>query len=222
MQIPFLSVPDQPLSASTQNHIPIADIAEDIILFKNGAATMILESSSLNFGLLSEKEQESVIAGYAGLLNSLTFHIQIVVKSQKKDVSSYISLLEEVEKKIKNPKLFSIMQGYKKFMVDSIQRKNVLSKSFYIVIPFTEHELGISKSIKGPFSIGQGEQTVPYTKAYVQRKAKIALYPKREHIVRQGRRLGLQITQLRDEDLIDLVYNTYNPEPPIKDKTIFE
>ena len=43
-----------------------------------------MESTSLNFSLLSEKEQEAVIAAYAALLNSLSFSVQIVVRTIRK------------------------------------------------------------------------------------------------------------------------------------------
>ena len=220
MAIPIFGLPDRPLSATTQKHIPIAEINDDLVLFKNGGVALVMESTSLNFGLLSENEQEAVIAGYAGLLNSLTFHIQIVVRSQQKDISNYLTLLDKVAKDISNPKLVNIMQGYKKFMSDSIKKKNVLSKRFYLVLPFTQYELGVSKSFSLPGSKAK-QPNIPYTKPYVTRKAKISLYPKREHVTRQARRLGLNVRQLRTDELIDLVYNIYNPEPPIKERSIF-
>lgn len=214
MKIPLFSTPDKPLFSTTQKHIPIADITEDLVLFKNGSAALVLQSTSLNFGLLSEKEQQAVIAGYAALLNSLTFHIQILVRSQQKDITSYIKRIEETERKLKNPQLSDIMGGYKKFILESIEKKNVLSKSFYIVLPFAESELGLAKAIGS----AKEDSVVPYTKSYVLRKAKIALYPKREHIIRQGRRLGIILRQLTNEELIKVVYDTYNPEPPVKEK----
>lgn len=221
MKLPVFSIPDKPISTSTQDHIPIADIRQGLVLFKGGSAAMILESTSLNFGLLSEVEQEAVIAGYAALINSLTFHIQIVVRSSQKDISNYIEMLEKVEGNITNPKLVNIMQGYKKFITDSIKKKNVLSKKFYIVLPFTQYELGISKSFSIPFGGKQkSSKSVPYAESYVIRKAKIALYPKREHLIRQARRLGLFLHQLSDEELVKLMYEIYNPEPPVKQSVI--
>ena len=217
MKIPLLSVPDEPLSSSTQNHIPIADITDDLVLYKNGAVTLIMESTSLNFGLLSEVEQEAVIAGYAALLNSLTFHIQIVVRSQQKDISGYILNLEKIQSEFQENKLAHILEGYKNFIAESIKKKNVLSKRFFIVIPFTQYELGMTKSLTSSLKRSSEEQTLPYTRSYILRKAKIALFPKREHIARQARRLGLQLKQLNTEELIKLNYNLYNPEPPIKD-----
>ena len=61
MQIPFLSTPDKPLNDTTQQFVPVADIIQDIVVYKNGGAALILESTSLNFGLLSMREQQAVI-----------------------------------------------------------------------------------------------------------------------------------------------------------------
>src|SRR3990172_2150030 len=137
MKIPFLSTPDKPLYSSTQDKIPIAEIIHDIVLFKDGGAALIIESTSLNFGLLNELEQDAVIASYAGLLNSFNFPVQIVVRSQRKDISIYMNFLNEAQSKINNPKLIHIMEDYKNFIAEAIKKKNVLSKKFYIVVSFS-------------------------------------------------------------------------------------
>jgi len=222
MRIPFLSLPDKALSASTQELLPIAEIVDGIVIYKNGSASLIMESTSLNFGLLSEKEQKAVIASYAGLLNSFNFPVQIVVRSQKKDISSYMEFLDMARRKIKYPKLAVIMDDYKKFIQDAIKKKNVLSKKFYIVILFTQYELGITKSFASSFKPTGGKPiSVPYPKSYVIRKAKVSLFPKKDHLIRQARRLGLTLHQLDNSELINLFYNIYNPEPPVKEKDIF-
>src|SRR3970040_242357 len=105
MKIPYLSIPDTALSSSTQAHLPVADITDDLILYKDGGAALVMESTSLNFGLLSEKEQQAVIAAYAALINSLSFSLQIVIRTQRKDITSYMKYLEEASKKIMSPKL---------------------------------------------------------------------------------------------------------------------
>lgn len=220
MAIPFLSTPDRPLGAPSQRLIPVADIADGVVIYKNGGAAIILESTSLNFGLLSEREQTAVIASYAGLLNSFNFSVQIVVRSQKKDISIYMKFLEEAQKKIKNPKLRMIMDDYKNFVSEAIKKKNVLSKRFYIVIPFTPYELGVAKSFAAGI-LGGGTKPLPFPISYVIRKAKIALYPKREHLIRQARRLNIKLKSLSDAEIIELIYNIYNPEPPVKEAEIF-
>src|SRR5258706_3067853 len=108
-KIPFLNLPDLPLVSTTQEELPIADITDDLVLFKDGGAAIVMETTSLNFGLLSEKEQEAVVYAYAALLNSLSFSIQILVRSQRKDISNYLAYLQEASTKITNPKLQTVM-----------------------------------------------------------------------------------------------------------------
>ena len=211
MKIPYLSIPDIPLTAPTHYHLPISDITDDIVLYKDGGAALVMESTSLNFSLLSEKEQEAVIAAYAALLNSLSFAIQIVIRTQRKDISNYLVYLDESAKKIANPKLAVLMQGYKNFIVESIKKKNVLGKKFYIVIPFSSLELGVAKSF-GSFVKRAGP--LPFPKSYVVKKAKVVLYPKRDHLIRQAGRLGLKLRQLNTQQLIELFFSVYNPEQP--------
>lgn len=221
MSIPFLSTPDKPISATTQDLIPIADIVDGIVIYKSGGAALIMESTSLNFGLLSEREQKAVIASYAGLLNSFNFPVQISVRSQKKDITNYLNFIETAERNIQNPKLLHIMQDYKKFISDAIKKKNVLSKKFYIIIPFTPYELGLAKSVASTFRLSQTAKPLPYPKSYVIRKAKISLFPKRDHLIRQAGRLQIKLKPLSTEDLITLFYNVFNPEPPVKEADIF-
>jgi hypothetical protein len=210
MKIPIFSVPDKPIVETTQDFLPIVDIVEGIVLFKNGAAALPLESTSLNFGLLSEREQMAVIAAYAGLLNSFSFPIQIVVRSQKKDISNYMHFLDEARDKLTNPKLRVAMDDYREFLVEAIKKKNVLSKKFYIVLPFSQYELGVTRSFVENFT--KRDVTLSYTKSYVLRKAKVSLYPKRDHVMMQAGRLGIKLRPLTTEECISLYYTIFNPD----------
>lgn len=211
IKIPFFSTPDQPIVSTTQEHLPIADITNDIVVYKDGGAAIVLESTSLNFGLLSEKEQVAVIAAYAAMINSLTFSVQILVRTQRKDISSYITYLDEQESKLTHPLLKKLMADYKGFILDSVKKKNVLGKRFYIILYLSPLELGVGKSIA---SITKGGGPLPFPKSYVIKKAKITLYPRRDHLIRQAGRLGIKFRQYTTAELIDLYYAVYNPEHP--------
>ncbi len=210
-KIPQQIIADGVLSASTQEFLPVADISNNLVLLKNGGAAIILESSSLNFGLLSEREQVGVISSYAALLNSLSFPIQIHIRSQKKDIGKYIDYLYSAQQKITNPKLKAFMDNYIKFIKETVKKKNVLGKSFYIILPLSPLELGVAKSFK--VSVQSGYK-LPYPKSYILNKAGTILGPRRDHVVRQGARLGLTIKQLNNDAILNLLYKTFNPEMP--------
>jgi hypothetical protein len=219
-KVPYLSIPDTPIVSTTQHFIPIADVTEDIAIFKDGGASVLMESTSLNFSLLSEKEQQAVIFAYAALLNSLSFPIEIMIRSQIKDISRYKDYLDKARQKITNPMLASVMDNYRTFVFETIKKKNVLGKSFYVVIPFSPLELGVVKSAK---VITKRAGPLPVPESYVIKKAKIALYPKRDHLIRQAKRLGISLRQLSTGQIIELFYNILNSEPPtVKKENVLE
>lgn len=205
-----------PITSSSQHHVIVADIVEDIVLSKDGGAALVLRSTALNFSLLSETEQEAVTLSYASLLNSLSFPIQILVRSQKKDITRYLAFLDEKEKVQPNQQLKELMSAYKKYISQIVKKRNVLEKEFYIIIPFSPIELGISPShfvsivspVSGPRS--QKARTLPYSRSYIITKAKTILYPKRDHLIRQSGRLGIKMEQLTTEQLATLFFKAYN------------
>lgn len=214
-KIPYLGLPDTPITGLSQSFIPIADITEDLVILKDGSASIVMESTSLNFSLLSEKEQQAVIFAYGALLNSLSFPIQLTIRSQIKDISKYLDYLDNATKNITNSKLQGVVTDYRSFILNIIKKRNVLGKTFYIVIPFSSLELGVGKSFK---AITKNKGPLPYPKSYVIKKAKIALYPKRDHLIRQVGRLGIKLRQLPTEELINLFYSIFNSEPPTSRK----
>lgn len=210
-KVPFISIPDKPIMTTTQDHLPISDITNDVVLYKDGGAALIMESTSLNFGLLSEKEQAAVIAAYAAMINSLSFSVQIVVRTQRKDISSYISYLDTEAAKITHPLLAKLMAEYKNFILESVKKKNVLGKRFFVILYLSPLEFGVAKSFG---SLTRRAGPLPFPKSYVVKKVKITLYPRRDHLIRQASRLGIKFKQLTTPELIDLFYAVYNPEHP--------
>ena len=69
---------------STQDHLDIEDVRNNIFILKDGSCGIILQTTAVNFSLLSEGEQDAIIYAYAGLLNSLTFPIKSWLPVRKK------------------------------------------------------------------------------------------------------------------------------------------
>lgn len=179
--------------STTQQHLSIADIKDDILLLKDGGGAMVMQVSAVNFGLLSGEEQIAIISSFAQMLNSLSFSIQILVRSERLNISSYVTVLNQALKRQTNPLLSQIMRGYINFIQSTIRENEVLDKSFYVVIPLYNLELGISPS-----------------KELLEKKVKTILMPRRDQIFRQLGRIGLSATQLTSEKLLKLFYGIYN------------
>lgn len=197
-----------PIRGTTQEFTEIEDIRDDLVLLSDGSCCLIIETSATNFGLLSQKEQDALIFAYAGLLNSLTFPLQILIRSRRKDISLYLKLLEEAKAKQEKEELRQRITKYKEFIGKIVSEGNVLDKKFYLSLPFSSLELGV-KTAAGALVSKRG---LPFPKAYILDRAKVVLAPKRDHLLRQLNRLGLKAEQLSTQKLIELFHHIYNPE----------
>jgi len=180
---------------TSQQFIPIQDVNKDLVFQKDGSVAIIISISAVNFALLFETEQISIIDSFAGMLNSLSFPIQIVIYSKIMDVSSYLHTIDNALSKQTNPALRKMTLNYRGFVEKSIKDNNVLDKKFYICIKLTSLELGLLPS-----------NTEEKTK-----KVATLLEPRRDHLIRQLERLGLKAKQLTTEEIIKLFYEIYNP-----------
>ncbi len=210
-----MNQPVVPIRSSTQEFTEIEDIDRDLVLFTDGSVSLVISTTAVNFGLLSEREQEAIIYAYAGLLNSLSFPIQLLIRSQHKDVTAYLKLLSDRERQQKNPKLTKSIHSYRLFVEATVKEKEVLDKNFYIIIPFSRLELGIAPKIL----FGGKKQGLPYPKEHIFERATMVLFPKRDHIIRLLGRIGLRAQQFTTEQLIKFFFATYNPGQPIPDIT---
>lgn len=206
------------IKGTTQDHLPIEDIVDGVVILKDGSCAMVMQLSSVNFDLLSEKEQSALVFAYGGILNSLNFPIQIIIHSTAKDISTYLSYLKSFEDKQANPLLKDRIGSYRKFVEEMVQKNDVLSKSFYVAVPFSILELGLKSANKSmfsgslPFLPKPNSTSLPFAKDYIIEKAKASLEPKRDHIMRLFARLGLEVKPLTTKELIQLFYRIYNEE----------
>lgn len=203
--------PVVPIRSSTQRFTEIETVDHDVILYADGSCSMVIGATAVNFGLLSEKEQDAIIYAYAGLLNSLSFPIEILVRTQHKDVTAYLQMLEEREKKQTSPKLAKNIHSYRLFVAATVKEKDVLDKKFYIVLPFSYLELGMGTNV---LLGGRKDRGLPYPKPYIFERALTVLAPKRDQILRSLNRIGLQAKQLTSEQLVRLMYEIYNQGAP--------
>lgn len=192
--------PTSPVKASTQSFIEIEEIKDDIVLMKDFSASCVIEVGAVNFWLLSSEEQTSMIYAYAGLLNSLSFPVQILIISKKMDVSMYLDYLDGKINSQSNELLKSRLLSYKGFITNVVKKNIVLEKRFFFIIPFSPLELGVSGANPGSLN-----------KEYVISRAKTSLYPKRDHLLRLLAKIGLQAGVLQSQSLVELYYNLYNP-----------
>jgi hypothetical protein len=197
-----------PSVPSTQEHLEIEDIREDFVILKNGSISLVLEVNAINFDLLSEREQDVKILSFAAFLNSLDFPIQVVIKTERTDISEYIEKLNAYKSRQISNALRKQIEIYVKFISNLTLNKEVLDKKFYVVIPEIVGEVQRTSLVKQVF----GRKTRITNVRGLMEKAKPRLYPKRDHIIKQFKRINLVARQLLNDELIRLYYSMYDPD----------
>ena len=203
------------LLPSSQKHLDIIDIKDDILILNGGRFRIVLEANAVNFDLLSEAEQDAAIYAYANLVNSLNFPIQVVIRTRQVDITNYISFLQKHEKLQPSSALREQLQDYSNFIKQLVVENTVLYKRFFIIIPYLAMETR-KESIFEPLL-----ETLPFVKkgaaapTYSQKsfeESKRIFEQRKEELTWQFRRLGIKIRQLASAELVRLFYEIYNPE----------
>jgi hypothetical protein len=192
----------QKIHSTTQDFTEIVDIADDVVFFKGGNACMVAEVSSVNFFLLSSDEQNARLYGYMSLLNSLSSYIQIMIVSRRIDLGNYIKLIEEKIINTRNPKVVEQLTLYRDFIRDLIKGEGLLDKKIYIVIPFSQLELGAASVA----------QNAAQKNLSLNDRVKSGLISKRNNVLNQVERMGLIPRPLSTDELIKLYYELFNQE----------
>ncbi|HVX48357.1 MAG TPA: hypothetical protein VHA05_03310 [Candidatus Saccharimonadales bacterium] len=203
---------------STQNSLQIAEIRDGIVIMNDGSYRSVIMVKSINFDLMSPQEQEAVEYSYQGFLNSLYFPIQIFIRSQKVDLQPYIAKLDKIRTEHDNMLLALLMEDYITYIDDLSQHTNIMDKKFYVIIPFfpatdTQKALQDSKNflsgLGGLFS--KSEQHVVINEPDLE-NAKTELRNRVQAVLAGLLQSGIQGLPLDTQELIELYYDTYNPD----------
>ncbi len=203
--------------SSTQEHLEIKDIVDDLVITQSGSAALVLQTSAINFDLLAEYEQDSKVFAFAGLLNSLNFHIQILIRTRRIDISNYVDYLKNKENNTMTEGLKKQLHIYTEFIQKLIIENDVLDKNFFVVIPFNPGgDIPTANILKSKKTKEEIQQNLSLKQDQLVEKAKIFLYPKRDHVLKQLSRMGLMGKQLTNKELISEFYTIYNPEEELE------
>lgn len=125
---------DKKNKISVQEWLLIDSIYENgIVKLKNGNYIKIIKIIPINFKLKSELEKEAILNSYKIFLKTCNFNLQILIQSNKEDLSKHISSVNNSTKK-ENKKIKMISENYIKYLNELNINKKSAIKNFYIVI----------------------------------------------------------------------------------------
>lgn len=203
----------KPSTASTQQHMQIAEIRDNTLVLKNGGLRAILKTSSINFNLKSEAEQNSIIYSYQNFLNTLEFPVQILVRSKKLDIDDYIEKIRGYGDKQQNPLLKKQTFEYAEYIQKLVEYADIMEKEFYVVVPY-DPPRAEKKGVFGEFM--KAMKTKDSVVKIKQRHAEFEQLKKgltqRANVVRTGlEQCGLKVDELSTHEIIEVFYKIYNP-----------
>lgn len=195
---------------ATQQFVPIERVRDGIIVLKNGELRSVLITSSLNLSLKSEDEQQAILLQFQNLLNSLDFPVQLFVQSRRLNIKPYIELLESRQTEVKEDLLKIQIHEYIGFISKFAEETNIMTKHFFVVIPYLPSLMNPSGKSSSLFSFGGGEagsqkEQDSFDASRIQLEQRVAT-------VMQGmQRFGLRAQKLGTEEVVELFYKLFNP-----------
>lgn len=195
-----------------QELIPIKEVRDDVLLLNNGSLRVILMASSINFALKSQAEQQAIIAQYQFFLNTLDFSIQFFIQSSALDIQPYLATLYEREKEQTNELLKIQTHEYTEFVKTFVETARIMSKTFYISIPYTPMASPTPKGfIEMVGNLLSGKEARGHVDDEQFSEYKNQLWQRVDVVTVGLARLGVHVAQLKTEELIELFYRLYNP-----------
>jgi len=193
--------------ATTQQFLAVEQMREGTIVLTNKALRGVLMVSSLNFALKSEEEQNATIYQFQNFLNSLDFPCQILAQSRRLNITGYLEKVKELEKKQEN-ELLKVQTGeYYNFIRSLVEAGTIMTKSFYVIVPFTIFE---AQGAKAPLQLFKTTKTALLSEEEFQR-CKSQLWQRMEFVALGLRRCGLRAIPLTTEELIELLWSLHHP-----------
>jgi len=196
---------------STQKYLDIAEIRDDLVVLNDGTVRSVVLVASINFDLKAEEEQKAIISSYVGFLNTLDYPLQVVIQSRPLNIDDYLDRLKKMEKEQTNELLRMQTSDYRYFIDELLTLEQIMSKKFYIIVPYTP----ITDKKKGFFDkLGAVFSTAKVVSLSRKRfnEFSVQLDKRSDFIISGLSAFGLRSQRLNTQALIELYYNSYNPD----------
>lgn len=194
---------------ASQDFVPIEEVRDGVVVLKDGGLRAVLMASSLNFMLKSQDEQKAIIGSFQSFLNSLDFSVQFVIESRELDIRPYLATLENRYMEQTSELMKIQVREYIDFVKGFVEDTNIMTKSFFVVVPYTPVALtGGSGLIPGFGKKSGREGEKAHMEAFEEHRSQLE---QRISIVSSGlSRSGIRLVQLGTEEVIELYYKIFN------------
>lgn len=173
---------------SSRRQIQIKEVKDGILVLPNNEYRVVIETSSINFELKSDDEQDVLIDSFQNFLNSLPCQLQVLIRVREVDIDSYLEKISKSKQTERETVYKNQIDNYSEFIKDLVAGNKILSRKFYVVVPYKH---------------------IDSNKDFNLIKEQIHL--SRDIVLRGLEKLGIKARVLDSIELIRLLYNSYNP-----------
>ncbi|MCB9826712.1 hypothetical protein H6804_00340 [Candidatus Nomurabacteria bacterium] len=174
---------------SSRNQISIKEVKDGVLVLPHHEYRMIIETSSVNFELKSEEEQDVLIDSFQTFLNSLPTELQILVRIREVDIDRYVDGIETLKESEEKEEYVTLIDSYGQFIRELVSGNKILSRKFYIVLPY-KADNGIKD-----FDLIQEQ-----------------LLTTRDLVIKSLEKLGMKANPLGSIEILSLFYSFYNQD----------
>ncbi len=194
--------------STTQSFIPIQEIIDGVIIRDDGTLCGMLLVSSTNFALKSQDEQTAILSQFQNMLNSLEVSIQTIIQSRRFNIRPYIEYLEGIYNKQKIDLLKLQTREYINFIEEYTSGHDIMSKQFFVVVnysPIKTELAGFSSRIFGKTNKNKDQKNLNFEENNTQLQQRMSF------IQSNISGMGLRALTLNTEEVIEVLYKTFNP-----------
>jgi hypothetical protein len=172
---------------SSRRQIQIKEVKDGILVLPHNEYRTVIETSSVNFELKSEEEQDVLLDSFQNFLNSLVSPLQILIRVREVDIDSYLDQIA-TSKTFEKEKVYKTqIDNYSSFIKNLVSGNKILSRRFYIIIPYRQQDKNRDFAV-----------------------VKEHLNLQRSIVTRGLEKLGMKARTLESLELLDLFYTFYN------------
>lgn len=172
---------------SSRKQIQIKEVKDGILILPNNRYRMVLETSSVNFELKSDEEQDVLLESFQNFLNSLPCPLQILIRVREVDVAGYLEQIAKSKQTEKEKVYRQQIDNYSSFIRQVVSGNKILTRRFYIVIPYDQKDKD--------FTI-----------------IKEQMYLQKDLVLRGLEKIGMKARSLDSLEVLNQFYSFYNPE----------
>lgn len=204
---------------TAQSLLNVKTIRNNMLVLNDGGYRAILRVSGINIALLAREEQRRVYEDFKAFLNSLKFPVQILVRLRRQDIDTYLEFLADRVTEMSDGQLKNYALSYGEWVETRVESARLMSRDRYVIISWAPRM--IDQGVKSLLKLGDMDDEFTDLDSITDQMGY------RLDTVKSGlRRMGLNVETLKNEDLKNLLYESWNPklsesQKPSSDDTSF-